>query len=95
MEKMIFSNVSTNELRQIIAEVVHSELQTLQLQTNNIQPSEEFLSRKEAAKYLGISLVSLAEWTKQGFIQAYRISTRIRYKKVELDRSLKAITYKK
>ena len=52
------------------------------------------LSRKQAANYLVISLVTLSEWTKQGIIPSYRVSTSIRYKKEELENALKSVRFR-
>lgn len=52
------------------------------------QEPEQLLSRKEASVLLGVSLVTLNKWSKEGKIRARRIGTRVRYKKSEL---LKAI----
>jgi excisionase family DNA binding protein len=51
----------------------------------------EFLSRKEAAKLLGVSLPTLSEWTKTGLVKGYRIASRIRYVRAEIENSMKAI----
>ncbi len=52
------------------------------------QKSEELLTRKEAAKYLKISLTTLYYWTKKGKIPAYSVSNRLYYKRSEIDASL-------
>jgi excisionase family DNA binding protein len=55
------------------------------------QKQDELLTRKEAAKVLGVSLHTLNEWTKAGRVQGYRIASRVRYKRAELESSLKQI----
>ena len=49
---------------------------------------EKLLCRKEAAAYLGISLVTLDSHSLSGKIKAYRIGKNTRYKKSELIGSL-------
>ena len=51
----------------------------------------EYITRKETAKILGVSLPTLNEWTKKGIIQGYRISSRVRYKKDEILSSLNKV----
>jgi excisionase family DNA binding protein len=51
----------------------------------------ELLTRKEAAKLLGVSLPTLSDWTKTGKIIGYRIASRVRYKRNELENSLSQI----
>ena len=50
-----------------------------------------YLTRKETAKLLQISLVTLNAWSKNGIIQSYRIGGRIRYKLTEIDEALKEV----
>lgn len=61
--------------------------------TSHLQTKEtiEFLTRKQTAIILGISLVTLSEWTKQGKVKGYRIGSRVRYKRDELNQSLQSI----
>ena len=45
---------------------------------------ETVLSRKDAAKFLGVTLVTLHDWTKRGLVDCGRIGVRVFYKKSEL-----------
>ncbi len=47
-----------------------------------------FETRKDAAALLGISLPTLGEYTKTGIIKGYRIGSRVRYKRSELEAAL-------
>ena len=53
-----------------------------------VAPVNEFINRKEAAQLLGVSLPTLNEWSKTGVITGYRIATRVRYKRSELEQSI-------
>ena len=46
---------------------------------------------KETAQKLGISLPTLHDWTKRGIIPAYRINTRVRYLKEDIEASFNKI----
>jgi excisionase family DNA binding protein len=62
------------------------------------QDEPDYLTRKEAAKRLGISLVTLHRYSLDGLIPSYRIGTRIRYKRAEIEDALinvQEIKYKK
>lgn len=50
-------------------------------------PSIVTLSRKEAAKYLGVSESTLANWasTKKFTLPYYRVGRSIKYRKTDLD----------
>lgn len=50
---------------------------------------DKLLSRQETADLLGISLVSLWDWTRKDIIPAYRIANKVRYKKTEVIEALK------
>jgi excisionase family DNA binding protein len=63
---------------------------SLESRTSELVTSE-LLTRKEAADLLGVSLPTLNDWTKNGIVQGYRIASRVRYKKSELESSLKII----
>jgi excisionase family DNA binding protein len=47
--------------------------------------SFNYLTRKEVAKMLRITLPTLHEWTKLGWIPSYRIGTRVLYKNNEVE----------
>jgi len=53
---------------------------------NNI-PSATMFSRKDAAKYLGVSVSTLANWasTKTVKLQYFRVGKAVRYRKSDLD----------
>jgi excisionase family DNA binding protein len=60
----------------------------------NFSPSKEeiiYLTRKQVAKKLHISLPTLNEYTKTGKLKGYRINGRILYKKNEINTALTAI----
>lgn len=91
MTQLIFTQIPIEELKSVISDVVKSELQVgLRDYTPNPLP-EDLLTRKETANLLGISLPSLHSWTIEGKIPAYRIGTRVRYKRSEVERSLTQI----
>ena len=81
MQESISINIPLTEFESIqkkwIAEV---------LQENQSPPKEEeeLITRKETAQLLGISLPTLNEYSKDGIIPAYRIGSRVRYKKNEV-----------
>lgn len=56
---------------------------------------EELLSRHDAAQLLGITLPTLREYTRKGYLTGYRIGTRVRYKRNEVLDSLQRMRYAK
>ena len=87
MESIILQNVSVSELQELISEAVKSQFS----QIEKPEPQPEFITRKKTAELLGISLPTLWAWTRDGKIPAYRIGTRVRYKKSEVLNSLNKI----
>ncbi len=58
-----------------------------------IQPpnSPKLLTRQETARFLGVSLPTLHEWTTSGKITANRIGTRVRYYQTDVEAALNKI----
>ncbi|MES2138898.1 MAG: helix-turn-helix domain-containing protein [Bacteroidota bacterium] len=87
MENFIMSSIPINELITVISETVKIEFE----RQNNLStpiPDNEYISRKETARILGVSLPTLNDWSKRQLIPSYRIASRIRYKKDEVLNSL-------
>lgn len=93
MENLILSPINIGELKTAISEAVIEEIKGL-ISSNNNHESNELLSSKETAQLLGISLVTLNEWKKTGKVPAYRINTRVRFKREEVISCLNAIQTK-
>ncbi len=81
--------ISPEELKESILTDVKKELVNLVEKLNLFnKPQEEFLTRKEAAKMLKISLVTITDWNKKRILNPYRLGNLIRYKKSELEEAL-------
>lgn len=93
MENLILSPISIGELRTVISETVSMEVNRL-FNLNKPIEQPEFITRKETSKILGVSLVTLSSWQNSGIIPAYRINTRVRFKRVEVISCLTAIQTK-
>jgi len=87
MESTILTNVSVSELTEIISDAIKSQLS----QIEQPEPEPEFITRKETAELLGISLPTLWTWTRNGKVPAYKIGSRVRFKKSEVLNSLNKI----
>lgn len=94
MQNVILTAIPLETIEQRFSDVVDQKFQTLLTALQQQQTEKEpknYLSRKEAAKLLSISLPTLNEWTKTGTVQGYRIASRVRYKRAELETSLAKI----
>ena len=89
-QNSIFTNVPLNEFKELVAAAVRSELSGMK--SNDKESTKtEFLTRKQTADRLKISLPTLHLWTRTGTIQGYRISGRVLYKSAEIESSLQAM----
>lgn len=84
-----------DKLEKIESLLQHFQLSvTTQNQSKDSNP-DELITRKEAAIILGISLPTLHDYTTRGVIPAYRIGSRVRFKKVEIIDCLQKVQTKK
>jgi len=90
MKEILLQEISENEFKELISETMRQELINYIKAPENPK-STEFITRQETARFLKISLNSLNDWTKKGFIPAYRIGNRVRYKRHEVEQSLKTV----
>lgn len=87
-------NISPEDLKNEIVESVVADIKLeLQQITKNLQPKEapEFIDSKEVSKILGVSNKTLIDWRKKNILKAYRIANKIRFKRLEVEGSLKLI----
>lgn len=91
-QSVLIQSISLDDLRKLISDIFETKLGEL-----NPQPSEttEFLSRQETASLLKISLPTLNQITKSGLLKGYRISTRVLYKRHEIESSIMEIQTQK
>ncbi len=91
--QVILNGISLEQLKDEFKAIVRKEVQQIliELPPTTTESSPEFITRKETAKILGVSLPTLHEWTKNGTIPAQRIGSRVRYKRSDVYASLKSI----
>ena len=94
MENNIFTSLPLEQLKSEISNEILDRITPLIQSVNKPTPSTELLTRKEASRLLGISLPTLLDWTKTGKVTGYRIASRVRYKRSELENSLSQIRTK-
>ena len=87
MKNLILQQITPEDLIDLLA----SRLELILREKFPQQEHQEYLTRRETAKLLSISLVTLNEWSKKGILQSYRIGGRVRYKKSEIDHALREV----
>ena len=89
-EKIILFPIPIEELKNLISEVLKKELE--KFPSNNSPPQDpEFISRRDAAKLLRISLPTLSDYIFRSILPAYRIGNNIRLRKDEVLNALEKI----
>ena len=83
MEQILLNGIKVEELIERISKVLDSKLN----QSSPAKPLEDsnYLSRKEVAKLLKITLPTLHDWTRQGWLQSYKIGNRVYYRLNEVE----------
>ncbi len=89
-QHILLTPVPVDQLEQRIAEVVRKEFDA-RASKDKPAPQDELLSRKAAAAVLGVSLPTLHEYTQRGTLKAYRLGSRVRYKRAELIEALETV----
>ena len=91
MEHLFLQGITVNDLKEIVNEAVVRANLNLKSEKSQQTSIEQYLSRSEVAKLLKISLVTLGEWSKIGYIKSYRIGNRVLYCPDDVKSSLKEV----
>jgi len=91
MNNIILSPIPIEELKNALTDIVRAELNNELQQLVPTQQPADLLTRKETSSLLGVSLHTLHDRTISGKIPAYRIGTRVRFKRADIEGSLKQI----
>lgn len=82
MSTLLYTH-SKDDLERIVRKVIN-EIRKTELTSETVTPEEDRLSQKEAAAFLGVSVVTLISWVKKGLVPRYQIEQSIFYSKNEL-----------
>ena len=78
-----------NQIRQILREEIQLALGSLELKLQGQESNSRWLTTKQTAKYLGISIASVYNWVDSGKLERYYLQNIPRYDKYEIDEILK------
>ena len=80
-----------------LANAIVEKLQVLYLPKPERNPvfTEEYLTREQIKNLLQISYPTINTWAEKGILKVYRIGTRKRYKKSEVEAALVLVNYGK
>lgn len=88
MQDFILSPITIQQMQAAWSDTIKTELAPYLKLITPPPAATELLTRKEASQMLSVSLPTLHEWSKTGKIKGYRIGSRVRYKKAELEAAL-------
>jgi excisionase family DNA binding protein len=83
----IIIQLSEDEFQEQLARAIEKALNKFDSRNRQV----EYLTRKETAQRLHISLPTLNEYTKSGKLRAYRINGRVLYRRDDVDAALTAV----
>lgn len=83
MTQILLNGVNLNELLEKIGQLIESKLKSIAPHQSKTDRSN-FISRQEVSKLLMISLPTLNEYTKLGWLNSYKLGKRVLYKTEEV-----------
>lgn len=90
LESIILQNLNSEQLANLIAESVKSQLEDFK-KGFNLFEADELLTREQACNFLQVDPSTLWHWTNKGKITAYGIANRRYYKKADLLNALQPL----
>ncbi|HLV63634.1 helix-turn-helix domain-containing protein [Galbibacter sp.] len=84
MSNVLFYTHNKEDLKRAVKMILDEIRKTETISDSPIDPEEDRLTQKEAAKFLGISVTSLISWKKKGIVPYFQIGRSIFYSKTEL-----------
>lgn len=86
VNQILLSQITPNELANLISENVKEQIQNLAngLSNQNKPHQNEVVSRKEVAEMFNVSLVTIHDWMNEGILKPYKIGGRTYFKRSEL-----------
>lgn len=83
MTNILFTGINVNELLEQFGQLIDSKLREF-VSLHTPKNQSKFISRQEVADLLKISLPTLNDWTKLGWLQSYKLGNRVLYKEEEV-----------
>ena len=85
---IILQGITVDQLLSKLEAIVERKIAE-SLNQNPARKTEKYMTRKEVAEFLHISLPTLHDWTKMEWIKSYRIGSRVLFKSDEVEAALK------
>lgn len=95
MTNLILQGLSISELTDTIKGIVADEIQNALTTLTDSLPKDktpEYLTRKETAEMLGVSLPTLHSYVKKGYLTVHRVGEKtVRFKREDVEKALNAV----
>ena len=95
MQQIAITQLTPQDLKQLIKEVVQQELLSLTDSLSNTEVDRLNSREKTAKDILDVDLSTIHRWTQQGKVKAHAIGNRIYYKDSSIEEALIEILPKK
>lgn len=86
------TQLSPDQFEEAIKKAVKSQLDSLKKEFSQVQPKEEYLSRKEVADLLKVELSTLHNWCKKGKLKPYGIGNRVYFLRSDIEKAMVPLT---
>lgn len=90
MDKIIFTQLSIEELRAIIKDCLKTDTTT----PTKDNSEEVLLSKEEIKKLFNVSLVTVSDWMKSGKLPYFRMQRRVYFRKSEINKVMSRLPSK-
>lgn len=90
MTSAIVISLTLEELQELIKTAVQEAYKEIKDKAATVKEEEIYLTRKEVIEILGITYPTLSKHIHDGKLKAYYLGRRVRFKKSELEKALKA-----
>jgi excisionase family DNA binding protein len=89
MKQIILYGITLEELLLHIEQLIDAKLN---IKSKQNEKETLYITRKEVAKLLKISLPTLHDYTKMGWLKSYRIGNRVLYKESDVIQSIENVS---
>lgn len=93
-ENVTITNVSMDELIAQFREVIKDEVCAAANKQEPVKAEVDLITIKEVMSILNVSRVTVDSFSRRGLLKAYRLGTRVRYKRHEVYECLQQIHVK-
>ncbi|MGV0753168.1 MULTISPECIES: helix-turn-helix domain-containing protein [Empedobacter] len=88
VQETILISLPLNQLESLIDNAIGKAIREYSTQLQKVEDKPDFLTRKQTAEKLHLSLGTLDQYVKSGLISSYKIGHRVLFKSNEINESL-------